>query len=249
MDAAPITPFDWQRLLWGTDPAGFYLEIGFRSLVMYLALLALLRLLSKRTLTQLSVLEFGLVIVLGSAAGDPTFYQEIPLGHGLVVLLVVVAAQCFYTWLTRSFEAVETTLQGRTVELVREGCILLAELEKGKLSHEELFELLRMNEVRQLGEVEHAYLEQNGEVSVLRYDEPGPGLPLIPPWDLGRPERLTAGSSLNTPCELACMRCGQTREWAGILPRCPDCGHDGHTPARLAPPAISPRLGSKPSPS
>ena len=37
-----------------------------------------LRLLGRRTLRQLSILEFGMVIILGSAAGDPTFYDDVP---------------------------------------------------------------------------------------------------------------------------------------------------------------------------
>lgn len=79
MDA--ITPFDWFRLFLGEDPPLFYLEIVFRILVIWIWTMVLLRWIGGRSISQLSVVEFLLVIALGSAVGDAMFYPEVPLAH------------------------------------------------------------------------------------------------------------------------------------------------------------------------
>ena len=60
---------DWAKLWLGNESPDFLIEIALRSVVMYVALMLWLRLLGRRTLGQLSILEFGMVIILGSAAG------------------------------------------------------------------------------------------------------------------------------------------------------------------------------------
>lgn len=211
----PIQAFDWQRVFLGEDPAGFYAEILFRSVFMYICLLLLLRLLSKRALSQLSILEFGLVIALGSAAGDPTFYKDVPLLHGLLVLATIVALQLVQTWLLTRNESVETLLEGVPRELVCDGVIQMDELKKARLSREELFESLRLCKIRHLGEVERAYLEQSGQISVIAYEKPRPGLQIVPPWDLSPPPSLMPADTADLTGSVACLNCGQTRELKG----------------------------------
>ncbi len=202
--------WDWQRLLWGTDPLAFYGEILLRSFVMYVVLLLLLRFLSKRALTQLSILEFGIVIVLGSAAGDPTFYKDVPLFHGIVVLIVIVLMQRLYTYYLRHSETVETAMEGTPIEMLYNGVIQENALKHEHLTQEELFQLLRYNGISQLGEVSVAYMEQNGQLSVFKQESPVPGLAIVPPWDLQAPELLSASVAEDT-AGYVCIVCGSTR--------------------------------------
>ncbi len=57
--------FDLYRIFLGDQPPGFFLEIMFRTVVMYLYVLLLLRLLGKRGMGQLSPFEFTIIIALG----------------------------------------------------------------------------------------------------------------------------------------------------------------------------------------
>jgi uncharacterized membrane protein YcaP (DUF421 family) len=226
MASAGLKPFDLERLFWGGDPWGFYGEIIFRSVVMYLVLLLLLRFLSKRALTQLSILEFGIVIVLGSAAGDPTFYQEIPLFHGVLVLVVIVLTQRIYTYVLRHSETMETVMEGKPVLMVLQGVIQKGALQDCSLSQEELFELLRGKSVTQLGEVDAAYMEQSGQLSVFKSEEVSPGLAIVPPWDLYEPTVLKAGEHAGAR---ACLLCGMVH--TSSTEQCTYCGHETLTAA------------------
>lgn len=224
---------DWAKLWLGNDSPAFLIEIALRSLVMYVALMLWLRLLGRRTLGQLSILEFGMVIILGSAAGDPTFYDDVPLLHGIAVIAVITLLQLGYTHLLARSEKVETLMEGKPVELVRDGVLQVRTMAGVPMNPEEAFEALRLRDIEQLGQVRRAYIEQGGQISVLRWpaDETPPGLPLIPPWDLEQPPKWHADALQHVDgIGFCCANCG-LRPAAAPPPRCPHCDCDEWTVA------------------
>ncbi|ANE44184.1 DUF421 domain-containing protein [Deinococcus puniceus] len=227
--SAEIVPFDWGRMFLGDVPPLFLLEIVFRTTLMFVWLMLLLRITGKRGLAQLSPLELAIVIGLGSAAGDPMFYPEVPLLHAMLTLALVVGLQRLLTFLVIRSERVETFVEGLPVELVRGGVMVPNALGRANLSREDLFERLRGQGVRQLGEVQRAYFEQDGNLTVFTHkDNPPPGLQVVPPWDLQWPLTLDVGSPHSGV--VACLRCGHTLEVAGLLPQCPACSDGQATP-------------------
>ena len=225
--SADIVPFDWGRMFLGDLPPLFLLEIVFRTALMFLWLVVLLRITGKRGLAQLSPLELAIVIGLGSAAGDPMFYPEVPLLHSMLVLALVVFLQRGLSYLVIRSERVETFVEGIPVELVRDGVIRLGPLSRANLSREDLFERLRGQGVRQLGEVQRAYFEQDGNLTVFTHKENAPaGLQVVPPWDLQWPLTLKIGTTYSGV--VACLGCGHTLEAAGPLPNCPACTEGKH---------------------
>lgn len=238
---AQVVPFDWGRIWLGDVPPLFLLEIVFRTGVIFLWLVLLLRLTGKRGLTQISPLELAIVIALGSAAGDPLFYPEVPLLHAMLALALVVGMQRLLAALVIRNERVETFVEGAPVELVRDGVISRPHLAQANLSLEDLLERLRGAGVRQLGEVQRVYQEQDGSLSIYTLPgDPPAGLPVVPPWDLEPPLPLPAGTDF--PGEVACLECGFRLRAAGPLPACPVCGGKMWTPVTTDPLATgSPR--------
>ncbi|GHF34100.1 uncharacterized membrane protein YcaP (DUF421 family) [Deinococcus metalli] len=231
--SAEVQPFDWQRMLLGDTPPVFLLEIGVRTVVVFLWLAFLLRITGKRGLAQLSPLELAIVIALGSAAGDPMFYPEVPLVHAMLVIALVVGLQRGLSLLVIRSDRVEAFIEGEPVELVRGGVLSPPALQAADLSREDLFERLRAQGVRQLGEIQRAYFEQDGNLSVFRHAHGAPpGLPIVPPWDLEPPPALPVGQAVSGP--VACLTCGQVRQIGGPLPACP-CGGETYTPATTDP--------------
>src|SRR5687768_736421 len=86
-------PFDFPRIFFGDAPTLFLLEIVFRTLIMYSYTVFLLRLLGKRGMGQLSMLELAIIISFGSAVGDPMVGYDIPIVHGMLAITVVAIFQ------------------------------------------------------------------------------------------------------------------------------------------------------------
>lgn len=231
----PVTPFDWGRMLIGDAPPLFFLEVALRTLITFGWLLLMLRLTGKRGLAQLSPLELAIVIGLGSAAGDPMFYDDVPLLHALFVITLVVGLQRLLARLIIRSETVETFMEGQPVELLRGGVLDCQGMAQADLSYEDVFERLRQEGVRQLGQVQRLYFEQDGNLSLFCHPDAAqapPGLPIVPPWDLEPPPPLRPGE----PGPAACLRCGRLRnvEQEGAPGPC-TCGGTAWTRARRDP--------------
>lgn len=162
----------------------------------------------------------------------------------MLVLALVVGFQRLLAYLVIRSERVETFVEGTPVELVRDGVIGLE-----ALGCEDLFERLRAQGVRQLGEVHRAYFEQDGDLSLFVRAQGAPaGLPVVPPWDLEPPRHLPA--SENHVGEVACTNCGTLLTPVGPLPplwvRHLDARH--HRPARRRGRSGPGRWGERPRP-
>jgi uncharacterized membrane protein YcaP (DUF421 family) len=240
MEETATHSFDLYRIFIGDQPAIFFLEILFRTVVMYLYVLLVLRLMGKRGMGQLSPFEFTIIIALGSAVGDPMFYPEVPLLHCLAVVTVVVAITRFVTYLSNRSESIEDFLEGQPRCIVDDGALDLEALDGERFSREELFMLLREKGVRQLGQVQRAYLEPSGGVSAFRAPEDRckPGLPVIPPYDEWTPPRGMTVDSAARKADLtyACWKCGHTEEAAnGAASTCGRCEGDAWVEATRDP--------------
>ena len=222
MDQA-IDVFDWERMLLGDEPPLFLLEIGFRTAVIYVYALMLLRWLGSRTIGQLSTIEFLLVIALGSAVGDAMFYPDVPLLHALLVITVVVVANKGLDMVIAKSPSAERAIDGIPEEAIRDGVICRDFLDSDSLSRNELFQQLREHGVEHLGEVAHAYIETDGALTTFKAKESRPGLPIVPPWEIEAPAEVKPDEQGGTG-PLACKQCGTVADRGQIT--CSHCNQD-----------------------
>jgi uncharacterized membrane protein YcaP (DUF421 family) len=211
--------FEWERLLINELPLEFLFEVIFRSAVMFTVLLLTLRLTGKRGVKQLSVFETVIIIALGSAAGDPMFYEDVGLIPAITVFAVIIGLYRFVTYLIGKSKKFEEFIEGKTECLVTEGKFAIHTFEKESLAQDEFFTELRIKSVEHLGQVRQAYLETSGEVSIYFYkdDEVKYGLPITP--------QLFLNKSANIPTDgiYACTFCGQTDEHKPGKATCKTC--------------------------
>lgn len=227
MNSADIVPFDLYRMFIGDVPLLFSLEIVFRTIFLYAYTVFILRFVSHRTVGQLSLVEFLLVIALGSAVGDPMFYPEVPLLHGMIVIASIVFFSRFLTYIMNNNEQIENAIEGSPIEVISDGYIVSKKLEKVHISIDELFEWLRTQGISSMSEVQYAYVEKSGSFTVFKYDKTKqrPGLSFVPPWDISAPNEYETGTQLEVSMPLGCRSCGEVCDFSAgiVLPPCPHC--------------------------
>jgi len=200
--------FEWQRIFFNELPPHFLFEVVLRSTVMFITLLVVLKLTGKRGVKQLSVFETVIIIALGSAAGDPMFYEDVGLVPAIGVFIMVLVLYRFVTWLTGKSPAFERLMEGKTERLVIDGEFSSNKFDRESLSQDEFFTELRLKGIEHLGQVREAYLETTGDVSVYFFcdDEVKSGLPITPHLFEGK------RSVIKTPALYACSKCGTTKK-------------------------------------
>ena len=162
------------RILLGTEEtakAAFYLEVVFRTTVMYIYTVFLARMVGQGGLGQLGPFEFVLVIAVGSAAGDPMFYPDIGLLQGILVITVVIVLHRLMAFVLARHHRIEAAIEGEALLVVEDGRIRDEALGSGTITKRELLSLLRLSGVRDVGQVELAFLEPQGRLSVFRYQQ------------------------------------------------------------------------------
>ena len=218
----PFQAFDWQRILIHDFPWIYLAEVALRTVVMFLILLLAMKISGKREVKQLSIFELILVIGLGSAAGDPMFYHDVPLLSAVVVFAVMMACYKFFTRLSDKKKVVREALEGKPVYVIENGCILVQNFDDEDLGLDELFTELRLGGIEHLGQVKTAILEHNGDVSIFRFkaDDVKPGLPILP-HQLKEPI-----DTIDEAGRYACCKCGQVVEYGKeTVSTCQRCDH------------------------
>lgn len=219
----PVVPFDLVRMFVGTEGAAFYAEILFRTVFVYVYTLVMLRWIGGRSVAQLSLIEFLLVIALGSAVGDAMFYPEVPLLHAMMVVTVVVVINKVIDVGIEQSRTVTKIIDGEPDVLMTDGRILHESLGQRHLGVSEIMAALRLKGIRNLGEVELAYLEPAGDISVFKANPPRAGLAIVPPL---RIERGEEPADVRNTAALCCQNCGAVHAGPTLDDdlACPDCG-------------------------
>jgi uncharacterized membrane protein YcaP (DUF421 family) len=207
--------FDLHRIFLGDSPPLVLLEILLRTTLLYLYTLLLLRFLGKRGVRQLTFFEFAIILALGSAAGDPMFYEDVPLLHGALVITIIVLVQRAIVIITEKNKTLEVIFESSPKRLIKNGVLELAALEEEKLSKDEVLSRLREEGLRHLGQVERAYLEPSGNISIWKA-EPNkirPGLTAMPDEDPDYPTMYELGQAVSEDNVYVCQRCGRAKEF------------------------------------
>jgi uncharacterized membrane protein YcaP (DUF421 family) len=221
--------FDMHRIFLGNAPALFLLEIIFRTLVMYAYTVFLLRLLGKRGMGQLSMLELAIIISFGSAVGDPMVGADVPILHGMLAITVVTAFQICLERLINKNKKVEAIMEGEPNLIVNDGVIQWTCMKKDNISKEDLFRSLRAQDVDHLGQIKKAFFETSGNVSVM-FQPPKkimPGLSILPENAITEGSIQSAGERSRESGHYSCMECGTTIniESNEVFSSCPVCSN------------------------
>ena len=215
-----VLNFNWKQLLLGDEEWSFLFETFFRTIIMFILLLTALKLLGKRGVKQLSVFELVVIIGLGSAAGDPMFYKDVGLLPAFIVFTMVVVLYKLVNYFVGKNKKLVHVIEGKPVCLISGGRFAIENFEKESLAQDEFFAELRMESISHLGQVEKAYIETTGNLSIFYYPDQQVkyGLPILPELFEQRSQQIDAAGTYS------CSNCGNTAELTpGPMHKCSVC--------------------------
>jgi uncharacterized membrane protein YcaP (DUF421 family) len=150
-------------------------EIFIRGTVMYLALVVILRFVMRRRTGSLSIADLLVIVVLADASQNAFSNEYRSLTEGLLLVMTIVFWDYALDRLSYKYSAFRHFLHSAPLLLVRKGKLVRKNLEKEALTDQELLSHLRQQGVANLSEVKSAYLEDDGQISVIREQQHGGG--------------------------------------------------------------------------
>jgi uncharacterized membrane protein YcaP (DUF421 family) len=221
---------DIDRWLFGQAPPAFMLEVFIRTVIIFLFLLVVVRLMGKRMSGQITITELAVMVTLGAIVSPVMQLPDRGLLFGVVVLFAALIFQRYLNLWGFKNEKVELATQGHMSLLIKDGILNLEELEKTRVTKQQLYAMLREKKIHNLGKVKRAYLEACGILSVFEADHNKAGLPLLPQKDK---KINTIQTELDTTL-MACCNCGHVQHVMNKKVPCEICNSHDWSKAYLA---------------
>ena len=158
---------NWQGMFM---PQQSPLESFVRISIVYLFIFFLLRFTMKREAAAMSISDLLVLVLIADASQNAMAgnYHNIP--DGLVLAGTLVFWNWVLTYSSSRWSRVRRIVHPAPLLLVKDGKPIVRNMRKEQLNMDELMGYLRLEGVEKVDEVKSAYMEENGQISVIRKD-------------------------------------------------------------------------------
>jgi uncharacterized membrane protein YcaP (DUF421 family) len=156
---------EWDKLFGLSVPA---LELVVRGSVMYLFLWLLFRVVIKRRVGAIGMADLLVLVIIADAAQNGMAGTYTSITDAIVVVSTIVLWNVLFDWLAFRYPWLQRLLEPPPLLVVDGGRILWRNMRMELLSRQELEAKLREHGVRDVSEVEKAYVEPDGQISVVK---------------------------------------------------------------------------------
>lgn len=140
-----------------------------RTIILYLIIVVGLRFLGKRQIGELELNELVVALLIADLAAVPMQDFGIPLLNGLIPIFTLLSLTMIISVLTMKSVKFRALLYGKPSIVIDKGRLVEREMNKNRITIDELTEELRLQGVTDMSTVKYAILETNGKLSVLQY--------------------------------------------------------------------------------
>ena len=151
-----------------------------RTILVYLAVTAAMRLMGKRQLGELQPAELVTTLLISNVASICIDEPDLPLSASLVPIFLITALEILNSTLVWFCPRYARLLLGRPVTIIRDGEILQEELARLRITAADLAEALRSKDIYSPKDVLWGVVEPNGTITAAQKPGPGQDAPMLP---------------------------------------------------------------------
>lgn len=148
-----------------------YVTIILRTLFLYVLIITCFRLMGKREIGELSILDLVVFIMLAEMAVVAIEDPEKSLLTTILPMIVLLTTQIVLAAISLKSEAFRQFLDGKPSILINHGKVDERELKRQRYNLNDLMVQLREKQIKNINDVEFAILEPSGKLSVIEKDE------------------------------------------------------------------------------
>ncbi len=144
------------------------LIIFIRTIILYIALLIVMRLMGKRQIGEMQPFEFIITLLIAELVCIPMTDVSIPLSYGIVSVIAVFILHQIMSILEGLGDKIKFIISGKPSIVITPNGVVLEELKKNNMGVSDLIEALRNLGYFSFDEVDYAIFESNGKLSALK---------------------------------------------------------------------------------
>ncbi|MBR5228787.1 MAG: DUF421 domain-containing protein [Firmicutes bacterium] len=146
----------------------------FRAALLYIFVIIIIRCIGKSGLSTSDPFQIVMTLMIAELATIPMESGDVPVVNGIAAVSMVAFLYAVSAFLSDRSEKFKVFLNGKPAILIDNGNINYDELKKSNITITDLAEMIRLNNSASLSDVLYAYLETNGEFSILLKPEKAP---------------------------------------------------------------------------
>lgn len=138
-----------------------------RTLLLYIAVIAAIRLMGKRQIGDLDPSELVVTILVSDLAAVPMQDLGIPMVSGLVPIATLIVIEILLSFLALKSRPFRRLLNGQPAIIIRSGKLDIQKLRQMRLTTDEVIETLRKQNVASVADVKYGVIEPDGTLTVI----------------------------------------------------------------------------------
>ena len=139
-----------------------------RSIIIYLCVLAVIRLMGKRQVGEMQPFEFVVTLIIADLACIPMAELSVPLLHGIVPIVTLMILHFLICFFARKFQFARYLLTGKPAIVINPNGINYKELKELNMTLDDLIELMRGCNAFKFEEIAYAIIETNGNLCIIK---------------------------------------------------------------------------------
>ena len=145
------------------------ITIIFRTFFFYFYVSILYRLMGKREIGQLGLIDLVVSILIAELGAISIENYRSSIFNTIVPIAILTGLEVIVAYLSMKFRSINRLFEGKPTILVQEGKIIYNNLVKERISLDDLLQNLRQNSITSIEDVRYVILEPNGKLSIFPY--------------------------------------------------------------------------------
>lgn len=145
-----------------------YLIISFRSLFFYISIGVLYRLMGKREVAELSIMDLIVSFFIAQIASIAIENYDKSIFISILPIVILVTLQLISSKLEINSSKVRKIIDGDSSMIINQGKVNFKEMLRQRYNIEDLLAQLREQGIKSIEEVDYAILETNGKLSIFK---------------------------------------------------------------------------------
>lgn len=144
--------------------------VVFRTIFFYFFVTLCYRIMGKREVGQLGIIDLIVSILIAELCAISIENIEDPIYLTIIPIAVLVAFEIGFAYISVKSRSFRTFFSGKTSLIINGGVINYKEMIKQRYTLDDLLFSLRQASIKSIEEVEYAFLESNGKLSIFKYN-------------------------------------------------------------------------------
>jgi uncharacterized membrane protein YcaP (DUF421 family) len=146
------------------------METVFRVIIVYLVILVGLRIVGKREFGQLSAAELVTLLIIPEMVSQSLSREDSSLTNAIIATLTLLSLVFITSTILHQNDKLEAVVSGKPIVIVTHGKLLEDNMNRERVSPEEIMTALHMSGLERMDEVKWGILEADGKIAIIAED-------------------------------------------------------------------------------